>query len=851
MFWGYASRWGQKIGKSTLSQGEIVVGTRNYRLKAGILVSLAVGLLTIWAIAFYELNHAAENDYRNAQQSTAVNARVFAEYSETIFKRVNEILLDGRGRWHGDISSFHQFVVDKQNTIQDISFQTAIIDSKGILAYSNLDKKPSYTDLSTREHFLYHKNSPKLDRLFISRPVMGKVSSKWSIQFTRPILQNDDFAGVMVISVPPEVFSNFAQKLGLKSSDSLTMIRLTGEISARYPIVDDSYGQIVKDSPYLSTTSEVAGNFERTSIISKEDMLFGFYKSNDYGFAFIAGMPMSEVYENYHSYRWKVLLVTSLISIALCYLVFVLIRAISAQQKMRDQLEYAKSMAESASVAKSQFLANMSHEIRTPMNGILGMTEILLDSPLDTEQRSQARLVQKSAESLLDIINDILDFSKIEAGKLNLESIDLNIEELVSDLIAIYQSRAAEKNISLTCHIQSNVPRWIKGDPTRIRQIINNFVSNAVKFTHAGGVVVNIDVAQSSGRPKQLAISIADTGIGMTPDVIARLFSAFTQADSSTTRKYGGTGLGLAISKQLAHLMHGEVGVTSTPGVGSSFWLQIPLKEGKPVEKKDADLKDLVQVDNERERCVLLVEDNEVNQIVARKFLSQAGIANIVTASDGAQAVAQCETRSFDLIFMDCQMPVMDGYKATQELRDRGYNGVIVAMTANAMKGDREKCIDAGMNDYIAKPLQIRAINEVLSHWLPRVSDNPAPEPARSETAGGDIADIFDFDGVLNRLYGDRELLIRLLNIGGSDLHGTLGNIAQAIEKKDSKEIIYELHSLKGIAGNLGAQRLFELTRRYETGVKNGSADLATMPPTLRVEIDTFLDKIKPLLQPE
>ncbi len=297
--------------------------------------------------------------------------------------------------------------------------------------------------------------------------------------------------------------------------------------------------------------------------------------------------------------------------------------------------------------------------------------------------------------------------------------------------------------------------------------------------------------------------------------------------------------------------MHGEVGVTSTPGVGSSFWLQIPLKEGKPVEKKDADLKDLVQVDNERERCVLLVEDNEVNQIVARKFLSQAGIANIVTASDGAQAVAQCETRSFDLIFMDCQMPVMDGYKATQELRDRGYNGVIVAMTANAMKGDREKCIDAGMNDYIAKPLQIRAINEVLSHWLPRVSDNPAPEPARSETAGGDIADIFDFDGVLNRLYGDRELLIRLLNIGGSDLHGTLGNIAQAIEKKDSKEIIYELHSLKGIAGNLGAQRLFELTRRYETGVKNGSADLATMPPTLRVEIDTFLDKIKPLLQPE
>lgn len=828
-----------------------MTGTRNYRLKAGILVSLAVGLLTIWAIASYELDHAAENDYRNAQQSTAVNARVFAEYSETIFKRVNEILIDGRVRWRGDLHAFHQFVVEKQNTIQDISFQTAIIDPQGILAYSNLDQKPSYTNLSERDHFLVHKNSPGLDRLFISRPVMGKVSKKWSIQFTRPIRQNNDFAGVMVISVSPEVFSTFAGKLGLRSTDSLTMIRLTGEIAARYPIQDNSYGQIIKNSPYLSPTSEISGNFERTSVVNGKDMLFGYYKSNDYGFAFLAGMPMSEVYNSYHSYRWKVLLVTSLISIALCYLVFVLIRAINAQQKMRDQLEYAKSMAEAASVAKSQFLANMSHEIRTPMNGILGMTEILLDSPLDSEQRSQARLVQKSAESLLEIINDILDFSKIEAGKLNLECIDLNIEELVTDLIAFYRSRATEKGLSLTCHMSEKMPRWIKGDPTRIRQIINNFVSNAVKFTHNGGVVVEVGCERNSEGQEQMHISIADTGIGMTPDVISRLFSAFTQADSSTTRRYGGTGLGLAISKQLAHLMHGEVGVSSTPGTGSRFWLQIPLIIGKPVEKKEPELKDLVQIRNESERWVLLVEDNEVNQIVARKFLAQAGIANVVTASDGAQALAHCESRAFDLIFMDCQMPVMDGYKATQQLRSRGYAGIIVAMTANAMKGDREKCIDAGMNDYIAKPLQIKAINEVLSHWLPRLTDAATHDTLSEEPAAADAAEIFDFEGVLFRLYGDRELLIQLLSIGGDDLHRTLDEISEAISRNDVKDVVYQLHSLKGIAGNLGAQRLLELSRQFEAGVKAGETELTDLPPRLRAEIEAFLDKIKPMLPPE
>lgn len=821
-----------------------MVAKNSHKLQTRILLSLAIGLLMIWAISFYELHRAQQDDLKTAQQSTAINARVFAEYSESTFKRVNEILLDARTRWHGDISPFHQFILDKQKTIEDISFQTAIIDANGILAYSNLDKTPSRTNLSDREHFVYHKDSPKLDRLFISKPLMGKVSKKWSIQFTRPIFQNNEFAGVIVVSVSPDAFSSFGKKLNLGPNDSLALVRLSGEISARFPPAESRYGQIIKDSPYLMPGSDVTGNFERRSVVDQRDMLFGYYKSNEYGFAFVVGMPLQEVYASYASYRWKVLSITVLISLTMCCLVYLLIRAINKQQRTQDQLEYAKSQAEAASIAKSQFLANMSHEIRTPMNGILGMTEILLSSDLNEEQTSQAKLVLKSASSLLDIINDILDFSKIEAGKLNVEAIDLNLQELIEDLVAIYHTKAVEKGISLSCHISEALPKWIKGDPTRIKQIINNFVSNAVKFTHAGGVIVNLEIKQEKNRD-YIAIEVSDTGIGMTEDAMARLFTAFTQADSSTTRKYGGTGLGLAISKQLAQLMQGDVGVRSTPGVGSHFWLTFPLVLGDEKKQTEVHLNDLDELQHEQTQKVLLVEDNEVNQIIAKKFLSKAGIANIHVASDGAQALAICEHMRFDLIFMDCQMPVMDGYKTTQMLRRKGYNGVIVAMTANAMKGDREKCIDAGMNDYITKPLQIDAMNEVLSHWLPKVSDHTTT--SKISRAGTTDTLIFDPDAVLSRLYGDQELMKTMLNIGISDLKRCLERLKEAIAAQEEEETLNRLHAMKGIAGNMGAQRLFGLICQHELAIKEHTGDIAQMYAQLEEELTSFLDKIQPL----
>lgn len=837
------------------------------RFAAIILVVSSIAL--IWSGIWFKHNDEIRNAEAAAQQHAQTLARSLEEQLRRTLGAVDQTLFYVRDTYTRTPNDFNLAEWQQNGRyLGNSAFQVSVVDHEGFVLSSNLGTAGSI-NISDREHFKVHLEKTT-DQLFISKPVFGRLSQKWSIQLSRRMVFPDGrFAGVIVGAIDPVELSKFYATVRIGRGGSVLLIGDDGYPRARSPFDPAMFSQNSKGTAvWNQRLASKDGNFVATSIVDGTRRLYASRAIEGFGLTLVIGQSFDDVYKTAGVNSYDVVIAGVLAT--LWVLAFLMV--ITAYQK---GLARSRDQAEAGTRARTEFLTTMSHEIRTPLNGVIGLAELLSSGRLDAEQQKIVGTLKESAAHLLLLLNDVLDFSKLDADRLELEQVEFSIEEIARSTVDMLRVTARNKGIVLALDIAPTVPAVLKGDPGRIRQILLNLIGNGIKFTEKGHVWLSVSGAAREVAPGyQLQLRVVDTGCGIAPGQLKRLFSSFSQADSSISRRYGGTGLGLAISQRLAARMGGGIVVFSEHGKGSTFEVslhteavastavQVERPTSAPQEKAG---------EPGRRLSILLAEDNRTNQFVIGQILRQLG-QDVEIVADGAQALAAVQKKTYDLVLMDVMMPEMDGVAATKAIR--ALNGpasavLISALTANSLDSDKAACLAAGMNMFLTKPVTRRMLETLLDEInLPPSVSTPlqAPEEAPRELSAGQqaplnlkaLASASARDG---RAFGPaayQELVRDLGEAMAQEIMRTfleetdeyLDQLFESVAEQNRNQLMRVAHSLKGSAQTVGFGAVSDLARLVEINAEYEAVEALQMRvESLAVEYRTLRACVQPMQQ--